>query len=253
MRAAVIDDRFHKNDAKVAPFAQFLQDGTIGMGVDDGAHRIASNFSDLTNRTVSAQTELVTRHGHGHRDAFSAESFTASYFSTCSSPIIASGLINRKFSVFDKKLITSLSRVSQNRIAGGDIEMIEGGEDFRVQCLSCLDVQRLPLRFDTTEGKESREILCPLRIEEGGPLEVLYPPHEILFHGRRVRVRDMLPLLHPEPIEEGGGHIVLLQGEHHYHIFKCICLDHMECCMQDENSHNVVNEHEVKRPDKVDI
>ena len=44
--------------------------------------------------------------------------------------------------------------------------MIEGGEDFRVQCLSCLDVQRLPLHFDTTEGKESREILCaPLHIE----------------------------------------------------------------------------------------
>ena len=111
--------------------------------------------------------------------------------------------------------------------------MIEGGEDFRVQCLSCLDVQRLPLRFDTTEGKESREILCaPLHIEttegkdsreilcaplhvetttEGWPLEVLHAsPREILFHGRRVRVHEVLPLLHPEPIESPLVNYVVL-------------------------------------------
>ena len=70
--------------------------------------------------------------------------------------------------------------------------MIEGGEDFRVQCLSCLDVQRLPLRFDTTGGKESREILCaPLHIEttEGeDSREILYAPlHvETTTEGRRL-------------------------------------------------------------------
>jgi len=85
MHAAVINDQFHKStNAKVAPFAQFLHDGTIGMGTNDGAHHVASDFSGLTNRTVSAQTELVTRQGQSHRDALSAGSFTASYFSTTS-------------------------------------------------------------------------------------------------------------------------------------------------------------------------
>ena len=90
--ATVINDRFHENiNAEVAPRAQFLRDETIGMGTDARAHRIAFDFSDFTNRNVSAQTELVTRRGRDHI-ALSAESFTASYFSAYSSHI-ASGLI----------------------------------------------------------------------------------------------------------------------------------------------------------------
>ena len=116
MSATVIDDRFHKNIyAEVAPLAQFVQDGTIAPN--------ASDFSGVTNRTVSAQTELVTRHGHGHRDALSAESFAASYFLTYSSSI-APSLITWKSAVFDKSLITASSKVSQNRIVDGEIEKI---------------------------------------------------------------------------------------------------------------------------------
>ena len=51
-----INDRFHVNiDAEVAPCAQFLRDETIGMGTDASAHRIAFDFSDFTNRNVSAE------------------------------------------------------------------------------------------------------------------------------------------------------------------------------------------------------
>ena len=127
--------------------------------------------------------------------------------------------------------------------------MIEGGEDFRVQCLSCLDVQRLPLRFDTTEGKESREILCaPLHIEttegkdsreilcaplhvetttEGWPPEVLHAsPHEIFKGGGEIRLQRsscrvaqrlplLLPLLYSNPavLDKGGGHVIDGGGE----------------------------------------
>ena len=80
VRATVINDRFHENiNAEVAPLAQFLRDETIGMGTDTSAHRVAFDFPGVTNRTVYAQAELVTRHGHGH-NALSAEFFTFSYF-----------------------------------------------------------------------------------------------------------------------------------------------------------------------------
>ena len=164
--AAAIDDRFRMNCSKVAPSNQFLHTDSSIFGTSDGVISSASELAPRRGRSSVAST-VAPRRRPGRLGASSAGSFAASYFSTCSSPIIATGLINRKFAVFDKKLITSLSRVSQNGIAGGDIVMIEGGEDFRVQCSSCLGVQRLPLRFDTMEGKESREILCPLRIEGG--------------------------------------------------------------------------------------
>ena len=245
--AVIINGRFHENtDAKVAPCAQFLRDETIGMGAD-AAHRVAFGHSGFTTRNVSAQTELVTQRGHDQCNASSAGSFTASSSSTNSSPI-ASGLITWKSAIFDKRLITSSSKVSQNRIVDGDIEMIEGGEGFRVQCL---DVQRLPLRFDTsegngckilcdplhietTEGKESREILyAPLQVEtttEGRPLEVLHAsPHEILFRGRRVRAHEVLPFLHSGPIvlDEGAGHNIEGGGEFRLQRSSCRVVQHL--------------------------
>ena len=88
--AAAINDRLHKNiNAEVAPHAQFPRDETIGMDTDTSTHRVAFDFSGLINRTVYAQAELVTRHGHGH-NALSAEFFTAPYFSTYSSSVASS-------------------------------------------------------------------------------------------------------------------------------------------------------------------
>ena len=149
MHAAVINDRFHKNNAKVAPSAQFLQDGTIEMGTNDGAHQNASELPGFTNRIGSAQTELVTRRGQSHRDAFTAEPFAASYFLTYSSSV-ASSLITWKSAVFDKRLVTSSSEISQNRIAGGDIETIEGGPRGLYTTRPSCRVYELPLleRFD---------------------------------------------------------------------------------------------------------
>ena len=260
--AAVISiGRFHENtDAKVAPCAQFLRDETIGMGAD-AAHRVAFGHSGFTTRNVSAQTELVTQRGHDQCNASSAGSFTASSSSTNSSPI-ASGLITWKSAIFDKRLITSSSKVSQNRIVDGDIEMIEGGEGFRVQCL---DVQRLPLRFDTsegkgsckilcdplhietTEGKESREILyAPLQVEtttEGRPLEVLHAsPHEILFRGRRVRAHEVLPFLHSGPIvlDEGAGHDIEGGGEFRLQRSSCRVVQHLPLLLPLLNSGPIV-------------
>ena len=124
--AVIINGRFHGNiNAEVAPRAQFLRDETIGLAIGVRAHRIAFDSSGFTTRNASAQAELVTQRGHDQRDASSAGSFTASSSSTNSSPI-ASGLITWKSAIFDKRLITSSSKVSQNRIVDGDIEMIEG-------------------------------------------------------------------------------------------------------------------------------
>ena len=76
-----------------------------------------------------------------------------------------------------------------------------------------VEVQRLSLHIETTEGKESREILyAPLHVEttkEGGPLEVLHAsPHEILKEGgyvltMRVSCRTRALLCASE--DEGSG------------------------------------------------
>ena len=115
--AAAIDDRFRMNCAKVAPSIQFLQADTSIFGTNDGVVSSASGLEPRRGQS-SVASALAPRRGPGRLGASIAESFAASYFSTCSSPAIASGLINQKFAVFDKKLITSLSKVSQNRIAG---------------------------------------------------------------------------------------------------------------------------------------
>ena len=155
--ATVIYDRFHVNiNAEVAPRAQFLRDGTIGMGTDTSAHRVIFDSSEFTTRNVSAQNELVTRRGRDQHNALSAASFTASYFSN-SSPICASSLITSKSAVFDRKLITSSSKVSQNRIVDGEIEKIEGGGDCRLQLTRCgVEILRLPLHVETTKEGGSR-------------------------------------------------------------------------------------------------
>ena len=104
VRATAINDRLHENNAKVAPSAQFLRHGASRFDANDGV-TYALEHSGLTNRTVSAHTELVTHRGHSHNDALSAGFFTASYISTCSSPINASSLIIWTSAVFDKELI----------------------------------------------------------------------------------------------------------------------------------------------------
>ena len=76
--AAVINDRPHENNAKVAPSAQFLRYGASRFNTNDGVTN-ASELSGLTSRTVSAHTELVTHRGHSHRDSLSAGFFAASY------------------------------------------------------------------------------------------------------------------------------------------------------------------------------
>ena len=124
--AAVIGDRLHGNSAKVAPSAQFLRNGASRFDTNDGVTN-ASELSGLTSRTVSAHTELVTRHRHSHQDALTAGFFTAAYFSTCSSSIKAPSLITWASAIFDKGLITPWSRVSQERTADEDVEKIEGG------------------------------------------------------------------------------------------------------------------------------
>ena len=188
--AVIINGRFHGNiNAEVAPRAQFLRDETIGMGAD-AAHPVAFDSSGFTTQNVSAQTELVTRHGRD-QNASSAGSFTASCSSTNSSSIVAPDFITWGCTAtFDKGLISPSSKASQSRTADGGIEKIEGGGgfrlqalctigstrlplhiegggDFRVQCSSCFDVQRPPPHIETTEGKDSREIL-PEPIEGGG-------------------------------------------------------------------------------------
>ena len=116
-----INDRFHVNiDAEVAPCAQVLRDETIGMGADASAHRLAFDFPDFTNRDVSAQNELVTRRGRDQRNAFSAESFTASSSSTNSSSIAAPDFITWGCTAtFDKGLISPSSKASPCRTADG--------------------------------------------------------------------------------------------------------------------------------------
>ncbi len=124
--AAVIGARLHGNSSKVAPSAQFLRYGASRFDTNNGVMN-ASELSGLTSRTVSAHTELVTHRGHSHRDALSAGFFAASYISTCSSSINASSLIIWTSAVFDKELIASCSRISQERTADGDFENIERG------------------------------------------------------------------------------------------------------------------------------
>ena len=102
--AAVINDRPHENNAKVAPSAQFLRYGASRNDTNDGVTD-ASKLSGLTSRTVSAHTELVTHRGHSHKDALSAGFFAASYILTCSSSINASSLIIWASAIFDKELI----------------------------------------------------------------------------------------------------------------------------------------------------
>jgi len=205
-----INDRFHVNtDAEVAPRAQVLRDETIGMGAV-AAHPVAFDYSGFTTRSVCAQTELVTRRGHDQRNASSAGSFTASYFSTSSSPICASSLITSKSVIFDQKLITSLSKILQS-IANEDIKKIEGERDFRMR-------------------RSSRDIHClPLHIEEAGPLEVLQTSsREILFHGRRL-LHEVLPLLHSEPgvLDEGEGHNIEVGGEFRLQRSSCRVIQHL--------------------------
>ena len=168
--AAVINDRPHEKNSKVAPSAQSLRYGASRFDTNDGVTK-ASKLSGLTSRTVSAHTELVTHHGHSHRDALSAGFFTAAYFSTCSSSINAPSLITWASAIFDKGLITSWSRVSQERTADGDVEKIEGGGGSRRLRLSCRDGQRPPLRDET--------------IKEGGLPEAL---NALLRNGQYDRV-----------------------------------------------------------------
>ena len=85
VRATVINDRLHENDAKVAHSAQFLRHGASRFDANDGV-TYALEHPGLTNRIVSAHTELVTRHGQGH-NALSAEPFTASYFQRVLHPL----------------------------------------------------------------------------------------------------------------------------------------------------------------------
>uniref|UniRef100_A0A7S2FZ27 Uncharacterized protein n=1 Tax=Octactis speculum TaxID=3111310 RepID=A0A7S2FZ27_9STRA len=151
MPAAAIDDRFRMDCAKVAPSIQFLQTGTSIFGTNDGV--VSSSGLAPRRRQSSVASALAPRRGPGRLDASAAESFAASYFSTYSSPI-ASGLITWKSAIFDKRLITSSSKVSQNRIVGGDIEEIEGGGDRRPQHKRCrVGIQRLPLLHALLHGR----------------------------------------------------------------------------------------------------
>ena len=196
--AAVINDRFHENmNAEVAPHAQFPRDETIGMGTDTRAHRIAFDLPGVTNRTVYAQTELVIQHGHDD-NALLAESFTAPYFSACSSSV-ASSEITWKSAVFDESLITSPSKVSQNRIVDGDIEKFEGGRDYRPQQTRCrVETQRLPLLLH--EGGDCRLPLLHALLH-GGPREGLsaVPPSS---QGGEEKVYS--PAIRSLPSSKGG-------------------------------------------------
>ena len=154
--AAVIGARLHENNAKVAPSAQFLRHGASIFDTNDGVTS-ALELSSLTNRTVSAHTELVTHRGHSHNDALSAGFFTAPYISTCSSPINASSLIIWTSAVFDKELIAPWSRISQERTEDEDVERIVGEGGSRRLRLGCRKVQCPSLRDES--------------IQEGGLIE----------------------------------------------------------------------------------
>ena len=92
MTAAVIGDRFRMNCAKVAPSIQFLQTETSTFGTNDGVISSASRLAPRRGQSPVASA-LAPRRGPGRLDASSAGSFTASYFSTCSSSIYVSSLI----------------------------------------------------------------------------------------------------------------------------------------------------------------
>ena len=196
--ATVIGARLHENNAKVAPSAQFLRYGASRFDTNDGVTN-ALELSGLTTRTVSAHTELVTHRGHSHDDALSAGFFTASYISTCSSPINASSLIIWTSAVFDKELIAPWSRISQERTKDGDVESIEGEGGSRRLRLSCREVQRPPLRDETIKEGGLPEALRALlrdglydrvvqsfwsadQIEEGEP------PEAVLHRGQYDRI-----------------------------------------------------------------
>ena len=182
MPAAAIDDRFRMDCAKVAPSIQLLQTGTSIFSTNDGVvstfstnDGVVSSASGLAprRRQSSVASALAPRRGPGRLDASSAGSFTASYFSTCSSSIYVSSLITSKSAIFDQKLITSLSEILQNCIAYGGFEKIERGGDFRVQRSSCRDIHRLALHHEVLPFLHSGPIVLD---EGGGTKSCIRPP-----------------------------------------------------------------------------